>query len=223
MIDPNRIDPNRIDADRIDPDRIDPERIDTAWLDIALSAIEGAFLSSEGMAYLGEHVTMVQHQLQAAELAAGSSDEFVVASLLHDIGHMVSDAGAADASAALADERDAHHDASGARWLSQWFGSEVTEPVRLHVAAKRYLVSTEPGYAARLSEASVHTLRLQGGPMSAAEIDDFERLDFAQQAVALRRLDEGAKDASRDAPGLEAHREILVRVLHREARRRSLA
>ena len=199
-------------------------RINSEWVDTALDSIERAFLSAEGMAYLGEDVTMVQHQLQAAALAGGSSDEFVVAALLHDVGHMLGrDDGGMDATAAMAEDRDAHHDASGARWLSRWFGREVTEPVRLHVAAKRFLVSTEPDYAAKLSEASVHTLRLQGGPMSPAEIAEFEGLDFASQAVALRRLDEAAKDASTDAPGLEAHREILLRVLHREAMRRSVA
>jgi gamma-butyrobetaine dioxygenase len=194
------------------------------WVDSALESIEHIFGASEGMEYLGESVTMIQHQLQAAALAAGSSDELVVAALLHDVGHMIGrrDDGI-DAAEALADDRDAHHDALGAAWLSRWFGPTVTEPVRLHVAAKRYLVSTEPDYAARLSASSVHTLRLQGGPMSSREVADFEGLDFARQSVALRRLDEAAKDPNLDAPGVGAHREILVRVLHREARRRSLA
>jgi gamma-butyrobetaine dioxygenase len=126
------------------------------------------------------------------------------------IGH---NEGEPDASAALADDHDAHHDTTGARWLSRWFGPDVTEPVRLHVAAKRYLVATEPGYPAKLSEASVHTLRLQGGPMSAHEMREFERLPYARDAVALRRLDEAAKDASRDAPGFDTYRDLLVSVL----------
>ena len=89
----------------------------------------------------------------------------------------------------------------------------MTEPVRLHVAAKRYLVATEPDYSAKLSAASVHTLRLQGGPMSVTEMREFEGLPYAGDAVTLRRLDEAAKDASRDAPGFDTYRDVLVRVL----------
>ena len=112
---------------------------------------------------------------------------------------------------------------AGQGCLERWFGPDVTEPVRLHVAAKRFLVSTEPGYAANLSSASVHTLRLQGGPMSQQEAAAFESNDFARQAVALRRLDEAAKDASAPILELDEFREIVSRALHREARRRSLA
>jgi predicted HD phosphohydrolase len=185
-------------------------------VDEALQSIERAFLSAEGMAYLGEDVTMIQHQLQAGALAraAGHTDALVVAALLHDIGHMVGpEEGEVDATEALAGDRDAHHDATGARWLSRWFGLDVTEPVRLHVAAKRFLVATEPDYAGTLSAASVHTLRLQGGPMTPREVREFERLEHAHDAVAIRRLDEAAKDATRDAPGLDTHRDLLVRVI----------
>ena len=186
--------------------------------DEVLREIERAFSCAGGMAYLGEDVTMIQHQLQAGALADGCHDALVVAALLHDIGHVIGhEAGELDASAALADEVDAHHDSAGARWLSLWFGPDVTEPVRLHVAAKRYLVAAEPGYAARLSAASVHTLRLQGGPMSGPEMREFEGLPYAGDAVTLRRLDEAAKDASRDAPGFDTYRDVLVRVLSRRS------
>jgi predicted HD phosphohydrolase len=92
----------------------------------------------------------------------------------------------------------------------------------LHVAAKRFLVSTEPGYAAGLSDASVRTLRLQGGPMSPREVAEFEGLDHSREALALRRIDEAAKDGSKRALDFASQRELLVRVLHREAVRRSL-
>ena len=163
-------------------------------IDRAIDAIDALLSSSEGMAYLGEGVTMIQHQLQAGALAvaAGVPDALAVAALLHDVGHMV---GEHDASKAMADDVDARHDVVGAQWLGTWFGVDVTEPVRLHVAAKRYLVTTEPSYAATLSPASVHTLRLQGGPMSAAEAAAFAALAHAADAVALRRFDEAAKDA----------------------------
>jgi gamma-butyrobetaine dioxygenase len=183
-------------------------------IDGALQTIEWTFNSAAGMAYLGENVTMIQHQLQAGALAGGCDDALIVAALLHDIGHVIgSEEGELDASAALADQRDAHHDAAGARWLSRWFGPEVTEPVRLHVAAKRFLVATEPSYTAKLSDASIHTLHLQGGPMSGREAHEFEALPYALDAIALRRLDEAAKDASKNAPGFDTYRDVLVRVL----------
>jgi gamma-butyrobetaine dioxygenase len=182
-------------------------------VDDAVGEIERSFLSAEGMAYLGEQVTMIQHQLQAAALANGSGDALVAAALLHDIGHMLGREGGA--TRALAANRDAHHDSIGARWLARWFGLDVTEPVRLHVAAKRYLVAIEPGYAVKLSAASVHTLRLQGGPMSPTEVREFEALEFARDAIAVRRFDEAAKDPNHDAPGFDTHRDLLARLIER--------
>lgn len=183
---------------------------DAERLDEALETIEQTFYSAEGLRYLGEDVTMIQHQLQAGALAAECGDALVVAALLHDIGHVIGrQEGQADALDALTNDRDAHHDASGAQWLSRWFGPNVTEPVRLHVAAKRYLVATEPTYAAQLSEASTHTLRLQGGPMSSREVRDFETQTYAEDAVTLRRIDEAAKDNAWQAPGLDSYRALL--------------
>ena len=115
--------------------------------------------------YGGENVTQEEHALQCAELAAadGAPATLVAAALLHDIGHLLHDL------PADAPERgiDDLHEALGGRWLESRFVPAVTEPVRMHVAAKRYLATMEPGYFERLSEASVLSLRLQGGPMSA--------------------------------------------------------
>jgi gamma-butyrobetaine dioxygenase len=182
----------------------------------AIAAIESAFASAEGLAYLGEDVTMTEHQLQAGALAvaAGAPDTLVVAALLHDVGHLRGQvAGGVDASAALEAEIDAHHDVSGARWLGHWFGAEVTEPVRLHVAAKRYLVAVEPEHASRLSAASVRTLRLQGGAMTLTQVVEFEAASHWRDAVALRRFDEAAKDAAAVVPGIDAYRDVIRRVL----------
>ena len=98
------------------------------------------------------------------------------------------------------DSTDARHGRAGAQWLSQWFGEPVTEPVRLHVAAKRYLCATEPGYFARLSAESVRTLALQGGPMTPGQAAAFEALPFARDAVAVRRWDDEAKDPAVTPP-----------------------
>ena len=89
---------------------------------------------------------------------------------------------------------------AGARWLSQWFGATVTEPVRLHVPAKRYLTGADADYLGLLSAESVRTLSLQGGPMTAAEVTAFEELPFFRDAVAVRRWDDQAKDPTVTAP-----------------------
>jgi hypothetical protein len=88
---------------------------------------------------------------------------------------------------------DNDHAGRGADWLGLWFGPEVTEPVRLHVAAKRYLCGTDPGYHALLSPASRYTLSVQGGPMGAEEARRFAAGPFAGQAVRVRRWDDHAK------------------------------
>ncbi|WP_431282130.1 phosphonate degradation HD-domain oxygenase [Humitalea sp. 24SJ18S-53] len=132
-----------------------------------------------------------QHALQCALLAeqAGCPDTLIAAALLHDIGHMVHNLGENPAE----DGVDDQHEALGHAFLANWFGPAVTEPVRLHVAAKRYLCATEADYFAKLSGDSVLSLSLQGGPMSAAEVAAFDAMPHAAAAVQLRRFDEQAK------------------------------
>ncbi len=116
-------------------------------------------------AYFGEPVSMTYHALQAAHFAQAEDapSALVLAALLHDIGHLLDDVPANIADWTV----DARHEEVGGRWLARRFGPEVSEPVRLHVPAKRYLCATDAGYFAKLSAASVVTLGLQGGPMTA--------------------------------------------------------
>lgn len=165
-------------------------------------ALVRAMFDGEGLRdYLGEEVSMAQHMLQAAGLAraAGAADHLVVAALVHDIGHFT---GVISGRELMAGKEN-HHDDAGADWLASWFGPEVTEPVRLHVAAKRYLCAVETAYIRALSEASVYTLRLQGGPMSDAEATTFEGSPYFADAVALRRWDDMAKDADAATPAFD--------------------
>jgi gamma-butyrobetaine dioxygenase len=175
---------------------------------------------SEGAAdYLGEPVTVAQHLLQAAALAqaAGAPPALVAAALLHDTGHLRGGDPLADGQELSGRElmagADNDHGERGAAWLARWFGPAVTEPVRLHVAAKRYLCAAEPGYLALLSPASVYTLSLQGGPMAAAEATAFAAGRYAASAVAVRRWDDAAKDPAADVPGFAAYRPLLQGLL----------
>src|SRR5947209_4661571 len=137
-------------------------------------------------AYLGEAVTQEEHALQAAWAAekAGADAPLIVAALLHDVGHLLHDLDHAA-------ERgvDDCHEERGRLWLEEHFAPAVSEPVRLHVAAKRYLCVAEPGYFGRLSPASVLSLELQGGPMTEDEATAFRAGPFSAAAIALRRWD----------------------------------
>ena len=157
------------------------------------------FAGAGGQEYLGEAVTIATHSLQAGglALAAGAPDALVAAALLHDVGHFI---------------ETEKHDDSGARWLAGSFDAAVTEPVRLHVLAKRYLCTVEPSYFDLLSPASVHTLELQGGTMSAEEVAAFEASPYHVDAVAVRRWDDEAKDPDADTPDYAVFVPILTRL-----------
>ena len=158
-------------------------------------------------AYFGERVSMLEHGLQAAHFARvlGAPDTLVIAALLHDVGHLLE-----DVPEAIEDWlSDARHEVTGARWLAQRFAPAVSEPVRLHVPAKRYLCATDTHYFAQLSPASVHTLKLQGGPMRAGEIERFETEPYYREAVTVRRCDDQGKVAGLQTPVLRDYTSLI--------------
>ena len=159
-------------------------------------------------AYIGEPVSQTEHAIKTAVVAQqrGASPALVAAALLHDVGHLVH--GMADDAADHG--IDTVHQDAGARYLAHWFPPAVTEPVRLHVAAKRYLCATDPAYLALLSPASVHSLGLQGGPFTTEAAEAFARVPFALDAVELRRCDDAGKDPNATMPGLEHFRPLLA-------------
>ncbi|MFJ4921014.1 TauD/TfdA family dioxygenase [Streptomyces sp. NPDC088725] len=162
-------------------------------------------------AYLGEEVTMAEHMLQAAARAeeAGAPDALIAAALLHDLGHFEGPVSGEE----LMTGTDNRHSHTGADRLTEWFGPEVTEPIRLHVAAKRYLCAVEPEYFGRLSEASVYTLKVQGGPMSPAEVTAYEANPYSADGVAVRRWDDEGKDPKASAPDFAHFRPLLASLL----------
>lgn len=163
----------------------------------------------------GEEVTELEHALQTALLAREHGEEapLIAAALLHDCGHLLHDLGEE-----IADEGiDAVHEVIGADLLSAHFPATVSEPVRFHVAAKRYLCQAEPGYLDGLSAASQLSLGLQGGPMTSAEARSFESHPHFQAAVRLRRYDDAAKMVNVATPPLESFRALLATLLSDES------
>ena len=175
--------------------------------DVAVALV--ALYGDRGASHYDEAVSQTDHAVQAAALAqaAGAPDALVAAALLHDVGHLLEPEEAAPTGA-----RDLHHEAVGARFLSAWFGAEVTDPIRLHVAAKRYLCAVEPGYHQGLSPASAHSLELQGGAMGAPELAEFERLPAHAAAVELRGWDDLAKRTDLAGVPFPEHLDLLERL-----------
>lgn len=151
--------------------------------------------------YGGEAVTQLEHALQAATLAEADQSEaaLVTAALLHDVGHLLHDLpdGAPD------DGIDDHHETVADNYLRTLFPRAVTDPVRLHVAAKRYLCAVDEDYFQTLSEPSVVSLELQGGPMTNEEVAEFDQHPFKEDAVRLRRWDDTAKVPTLATPSLD--------------------
>jgi gamma-butyrobetaine dioxygenase len=161
-----------------------------------------------GRSYFGEAVSQLEHALQAAWLAslANSDLSLIVAALLHDVGHLLH-----DLPERIADDHiDTKHEELGYEWLLACFGPAVAEPVRDHVAAKRYLCLVDPEYLAQLSPASVQSLALQGGPFSQEEAHAFEQLPRYREAVQLRRWDDAAKQPGLAVPTLQHYRPLLA-------------
>ncbi|NIZ63161.1 phosphodiesterase [Sedimentitalea sp. CY04] len=151
-----------------------------------------------GEEYLGEPVTMAEHMLQGATIAEqnGQDEEIIVGALLHDIGHFTSEFG----TFSMDDVEDRFHEEAGAQVLAEFFPTVITDCVRYHVAAKRYLCATKPEYYDRLSPASIHSLNLQGGAMAPDEVIEFEKNPNLKKIIQVRYLDEAGKRADMETP-----------------------
>jgi len=161
-----------------------------------------------GTAYFGEPVSVLEHSLQAASIIRNSAGDHPLgaAALLHDLGHLLH----ADGEDAAQRGLDTRHEDLGVAALAGHLPAEVLDPIRMHVAAKRYLCFAEPGYMAELSPASLESLSLQGGPMTATEAQAWLALPHAREAVRLRRADDAAKIAGLNVPALEAYRPLVA-------------
>jgi len=152
--------------------------------------------------YGGEPITQLEHGLQCATLALehAARPELITACLFHDLGHLLHDLGENPTEQAI----DDRHEREGAKCLEQIFSPAVTEPIRLHVEAKRYLCVIDPNYRAGLSENSESSLILQGGSFSSEEAAMFIAKPYAKAAVKLRIWDDRAKVVGLETPDLNS-------------------
>ncbi|CAN5655555.1 HD domain-containing protein [soil metagenome] len=181
--------------------------------------------NSGSESYCGEAVSQLEHALQAAALAqqTGKDEEFIVACLLHDIGHLSDDAQEvfdleeSDETAGNLEERKRNealdHGDEGARFLEGVASDRMRWLIAGHATAKRYLCAVEPGYYDQLSPVSKQTLEFQGGPMTPAEVAELETHPWLEDLILLRRFDDEAKAPDLDVPALETYRPMLERQL----------
>lgn len=172
--------------------------------DVVVAEILQLYADYGSRAY-GESVSQTEHAVQSALHAqqGGASDELVAATLLHDIGHFLD-----TVNHELA---EFHHDRTGADYLARYFDPAVSEPVRLHAEAKRYLCTTEPDYHDGLSASSKFSLTKQGGLMTTEEVALFERQPYFQSALRLRRWDDRGKESSLKVGDISLFQPLLMR------------
>jgi [1-hydroxy-2-(trimethylamino)ethyl]phosphonate dioxygenase len=161
--------------------------------------------------YLGEEVSISEHMFQAGHLAEaeGASEEIIVAALLHDIGHFTNEFPGNAAELGI----DSHHDRAGAAVIAPFFPSIVTDCIRHHVSAKRYLCSIDPDYFATLSDASVLSLKLQGGPLNREAAKKFADNKDIEAIVQVRKWDDQAKVPGKKTKSFAYFAPMIQRVI----------
>lgn len=159
----------------------------------------------------GENISMREHMLQTACLAeqGGGEERLIVAALLHDYGHLI----CGRPNDIFSEGSDNFHEKVGAQALEKWFDEEIVGAIRLHVDAKRYLCAASPKYMAMLSDASITTLGVQGGPMNSKEMDSFREQTGHKMALRVRVYDDLGKEPRMQRPELEYYVPMLRRCL----------
>ena len=164
------------------------------------------FIKEEGKTNYDESVTQLQHSLQTASLARieDGRRHIVIASLLHDIGHLFIEENDAKKI------KDLNHEIIASNFLKDFFSKKITESIRLHVVAKRYLCSIDNSYYESLSKASKNSFQVQGGALNKEEINELENNKYFKDAVRLRKWDDRGKVSLKEVEELDTYKEMIV-------------
>ena len=156
--------------------------------------------------YIGEKVTIAEHMIQSAMMAekSKSKNNLICSCLLHDYGHFILD----DPEELVKKNKDGKHEDIGYEYLKKFFKREVVEPIKYHVLAKRYLARNKKYYT-RLSEASVLSLKLQGGLLNSRDAKSFEKKEFFKDSIKLRKFDEAAKKVGVKIKDIIEYKDLL--------------
>ena len=157
--------------------------------------------------YIGEKVTISEHMIQTAMLAENnhSSKSLICACLLHDYGHFVIE----DPDLLVSKSIDGKHENVGFNFLKYYFKPEVTEPIKLHVQAKRYLCRNK-SYYDLMSDPSKISLELQGGTMNDDEAQKFTSSKFYKDAITLRKYDDDGKIPNVKVKKIDDYRDLIA-------------
>ena len=157
--------------------------------------------------YIGEKVTMSEHMIQTAMLAekAKCNDDLVCSCLLHDYGHFILE----NPDELVKENLDGKHEEIGYEFLKKIFKKEITEPIKYHVLAKRYLAKDKQ-YFGLLSEASKTSLQLQGGVLNGEECIKFEAQEYFKSTILLRKFDEAAKKTNVKMKSIHDYQKLLT-------------
>ena len=164
------------------------------------------FINNKSL-YIGEKVTISEHMIQSAMIAenAKSSSNLICSCLLHDYGHFILE----NPDELVEKKLDGKHEDVGYEYLKKYFIKEVLGPIKYHVKAKRYLARNDK-YFRLLSKASKVSLKLQGGIMNKRESKQFEKNEFFEEAVKLRKFDEAAKKFGLKVKPINKYRNLLI-------------
>ena len=168
--------------------------------------IISSYLNNKSL-YIGEEVTMSEHMIQTAMLAekSNSSSDLICSSLLHDYGHFILDS----PDDLVNQSKNGKHEDVGFEFLKKYFIKDVLGPIKYHVKAKRYLAREEKYYRL-LSEPSKTSLKLQGGIMNNEEAEKFERNNFFENSIKLRKFDEVAKKSGLKIKSINEYKNLLT-------------
>ena len=164
------------------------------------------FINNKSL-YIGEKVTMSEHMIQTAMLAekAKCNDDLICSCLLHDYGHFILE----NPDELVKENLDGKHEDIGYEYLKKIFKKEITEPIKYHVLAKRYLAKDKK-YFDLLSEASKTSLRLQGGILNDKECNKFEAQEYFKPSILLRKFDEAAKRTDLQMKSIHDYKKLLT-------------